>query len=57
MLQTERYQKGENGGGMPDLSLMISLCKELGITINELISGEKIEKKDYQSKLNKKIKA
>ena len=40
---------------MPDLSLMIPLCKELDITINELISGERIEKKDYQSKLEENI--
>ncbi len=44
-----------NGRGMPDLSLMIPLCKELDITINELISGERIEKKDYQSKLEENI--
>ena len=44
-----------NGRGLPDLSLMIPLCKELGITINELISGEQIEKKDYQSKLEENI--
>jgi len=59
--------KWENGRGMPDLSLMKPLCKELGITINELISGERIDKKEYQEKLeenflntidysNKKIK-
>ena len=47
--------KWENGRGIPDLSLMIPLCKELDITINELISGEKIEKKDYQSKLEENI--
>ncbi len=47
--------KWENGRGMPDLSLMVPLCKELGITINELISGERIEKKDYQSKLEENI--
>ena len=38
--------KWENGRGMPDLSLMKPLCKELGITINELISGERITKKE-----------
>ena len=42
--------KWENGRGMPDLSLMKPLCKELGITINELISGERITKKEYQEK-------
>lgn len=47
--------KWENGRGMPDLSLMTPLCKELGITITELLSGERIEKKDYQSKLEENI--
>ena len=47
--------KWENGRGMPDLSLMKPLCKELGITINELISGEKIDKKEYQDKLEENI--
>lgn len=47
--------KWENGRGLPDLSLMMPLCKELGITINELISGEQIEKEDYQSKLEENI--
>lgn len=47
--------KWENGRGMPDLSLLKSLCDELDITINELLSGEKISKKDYQEKLEENI--
>lgn len=47
--------KWENGRGMPDLSLMKPLCEELGITINELISGERISKDDYQVKLEENI--
>jgi len=47
--------KWENGRGMPDLSLLRPLCKELGITINELISGEKINSKNYQDKLEENI--
>lgn len=47
--------KWENGRGMPDLSLMKPLCNELGITINELISGERIDKKDYQDKLEENM--
>ena len=47
--------KWENGRGMPDLSLMKPLCDELGITINELISGEKIAKKEYQQKSEENI--
>lgn len=33
----------ENGNYMPDLSLLTPLSRELGITLNELLSGEKIE--------------
>lgn len=47
--------KWENGRGMPDLSLMKPLCKELDITINDLLSGERIDEKDYQSKLEENI--
>lgn len=45
----------ENGKTMPDLSLMQPLCQELGITINELLSGEKIKKEEYQDRLEKNI--
>ena len=47
--------KWENGRGMPDLSLMNPLCTALGITINELISGERINKTEYLEKANKNI--
>ena len=42
--------KWENGRGMPEVSLMKPLCDSLGITINELLSGERIDQKDYQEK-------
>ena len=47
--------KWENGRGMPDLSLIRQLCDELGITINELLSGERINKKDYEEKFEENI--
>ena len=37
--------KWENGRAMPDSSIMLELCNLLGITVNELLSGEVIEKK------------
>lgn len=43
--------KWENGRGMPDLSLIKPLCDELGITINELLSGERLNKENYQERL------
>ena len=45
----------ENGRNMPDLSLFKPLCDELDITINELISGEKLKKEVYQEKLEENI--
>lgn len=47
--------KWETGKCMPDLSLFKPLCEELGITINELLSGEKIEKELYQEKFEENI--
>ena len=45
----------ENGRNMPDLSLFKPLCDELGITINELLSGESIKKEKYQEKFEENI--
>lgn len=45
----------ENGKNMPDLSLFKPLCDILGITINELMSGEKIPNKEYNEKLEENI--
>lgn len=44
----------ENGKNMPDLSLFKPLCEILNITINELLSGEKI-KANYQERLEENI--
>ena len=45
----------ENGRNMPDLSLFKPLCKELEISLNDLMSGEKVDKSDYQEKLEENI--
>ena len=45
----------ENGRNMPDLSLFKPLCKELDITLNDLMSGEKVNEKEYQEKLEENI--
>ncbi|MBR6824423.1 MAG: helix-turn-helix domain-containing protein [Firmicutes bacterium] len=38
----------ENGNNMPDLSLFEPLCAELGISINELLSGQRIEPQNIE---------
>lgn len=45
----------ENGRNMPDLSLFKPLCDTLEITINEFLSGEKLEQEVYQEKLEENI--
>lgn len=47
--------KWENGRGMPELSLIKPLCDELDISVNELLSGERIAKDEYQEKLEENI--
>lgn len=45
----------ENGRNMPDLSLFKLLCEILGITINELLSGEKLSEEKYQERFEENI--
>ncbi len=47
--------KWENGRGLPDISLIQPLCKNLDITINELLSGEKIKKEELEEKFEENI--
>ncbi len=45
----------ETGKNMPDLSLFKPLCEILEISINELLSGEKLKRAEYQDKLEENI--
>ena len=47
--------KWENGKAMPDSSIMLELCKELKISVNELLSGEVIKMDTYNEKLEKNL--
>ena len=42
--------KWENGKTMPDSGIMLELCSELGITVNELLSGERINMENKNEK-------
>ena len=39
--------KWENGKAMPDSSIMLDLCNDLKISVNELLSGEMIDMNNY----------
>ena len=47
--------KWETGKGMPDSSIMLELCDELGITVNELLSGEVIKMENYNLKAEQNL--
>ena len=42
--------KWENGKALPDSSIMLALCSILGISVNELLSGEKISMENNNQK-------
>ena len=47
--------KWETGKGMPDTSIMLELCNELDITVNELLSGEVLEMNNYNEKAEQNL--
>lgn len=47
--------KWETGKSCPDVSIMLELCDILGITVNELLSGERITMENYQKKAEENL--
>lgn len=49
--------KWENGKAMPDSMIMLKLCEVLGITINDLLSGEIVKEKQSDTKTQENLLA
>lgn len=49
--------KWETGKSMPDSSIMLELCEILGITVNELLSGEEVGMETYEKKADENLVA
>ena len=47
--------KWERGIAMPDSSIMLALCDILGISVNELLSGEEIKMENYNKEMENKL--
>ena len=47
--------KWENGRGLPDISLLSPICEILGVSINELLSGERLNEEDLMQKFDENI--
>ena len=54
-ITSQAVSKWENGRGMPDMSLLQPLCDILGISLNELFSGEHISTEEYKGKAEENI--
>ena len=43
------------GKCMPDSSVLMELCNILGVAVNELLSGERVEMNNYEEKVNENL--
>lgn len=49
-ISNRTVSKWETGNGFPDVSLLLPLCEELDISVNDLLSGERVRQEDYEKK-------
>lgn len=54
-ISDKTVSKWECGKGLPEVSLMLPLCQRLGISVNELLSGERLEQENYEKKAEENI--
>ena len=47
--------KWENGNGIPDTNSLPKLCEIFGVSLNELLSGERINNEEYKDKAEKEL--
>ncbi len=49
-ISDKTISKWETGNGFPEISLLLPLCSELDMNVNELLSGERLSEADYKQK-------
>lgn len=54
-ISEKTVSKWETGNGLPEVSLMLPLCELLEISVNELLSGERLDEKQYGKKAEENI--
>ena len=47
--------KWENGNGIPDTNTLPKLCEVFGVTMNELLNGERISSEEYANKAESEL--
>lgn len=54
-ISDKTVSKWECGKGLPEVSLMLPLCEILQITVNDLLSGEKVAEGEYRKKAEENL--
>ena len=54
-ISEKTVSKWETGNGLPEVGLMLPLCELLEISVNELLSGERLDEKRYFEKAEQNI--
>ncbi len=49
-ISDKTISKWETGNGFPEISLLLPLCEQLNITVNELLSAERLSDSEYKQK-------
>lgn len=49
-ISDKTVSKWERGNGFPEVSLLLPLCEQLEISVNELLAGERVSDQDYRKK-------
>ena len=49
-ISDKTVSKWECGKGLPEVSLMLPLCRTLGISVNEMLSGERLDEENYKER-------
>jgi len=54
-ISDKTVSKWETGKGLPEVGLMLPLCELLRISVNELLSGERLDENQYREKAEENI--
>lgn len=54
-ISDKTVSKWETGNGLPEVALMLPLCELLHISVNELLSGQRLDEKQYFKKAEENI--
>lgn len=54
-ISEKTVSKWETGRGLPEVSLMLPVCEALGITVNELLAGERLSAEAYRERAEERL--